>query len=96
MNGGYVPDHDELPVAKLRSSGVILLGKTNVPEFAMRGFTGDAVYVVTCNPWNLSLAHWFKRRRGRPQLPEDLHRWRWQQIAAAPFAAQPPTQIWSD
>jgi len=32
----YVPLHDELPVAQLRSSGAILLGKTNVPEFAMR------------------------------------------------------------
>lgn len=55
LYAGYVPDHDELPVAKLRSSGAILLGKTNVPEFAMRGFTGSAVYGVTRNPWNLSL-----------------------------------------
>jgi len=55
LYAGYVPDHDELPVAKLRSSGAILLGKTNVPEFAMRGFTGNAVYGVTRNPWNLAL-----------------------------------------
>lgn len=55
LYAGYVPDHDELPVAKLRSSGAILLGKTNVPEFAMRGFTGNAVYGVTRNPWNPAL-----------------------------------------
>lgn len=55
LYAGYVPDHDELPVAKLRASGAILLGKTNVPEFALRGFTGNAVYGVTRNPWNLAL-----------------------------------------
>lgn len=55
LYAGYIPDHDELPVAKLRSRGAILLGKTNVPEFAMRGFTGNPVYGVTRNPWNLAL-----------------------------------------
>src|SRR5579863_1929862 len=52
--GNFVPDHDEVPVAKLRASGAVLLGKTNVPEFAMRGFTGNAVYGVTRNPWDLT------------------------------------------
>jgi aspartyl-tRNA(Asn)/glutamyl-tRNA(Gln) amidotransferase subunit A len=50
----FVADHDEVPVAKLRSSGAVLLGKTNVPEFAMSGFTGNAVHGVTRNPWDLT------------------------------------------
>lgn len=49
---GYVPRHDELPVAKLRATGVVLLGKANVPELAMRGYTGNTVYGVTRNPWD--------------------------------------------
>ena len=51
----YVPDHDERPVARLREAGAVLMGKTNVPELAMRGYTDNAVYGVTRNPWNLAL-----------------------------------------
>jgi aspartyl-tRNA(Asn)/glutamyl-tRNA(Gln) amidotransferase subunit A len=50
----YVADHDELPVARLRDSGAILLGKTNVPEFALRGYTGNPVFGVTRNPWDVT------------------------------------------
>ena len=51
----YVPDHDEWPVARLRAAGAVLLGKTNTPEFAMRGYTANSVYGVTRNPWNPAL-----------------------------------------
>jgi len=51
----YTPAHDELPVAKLRAAGAVLLGKTNTPEFAMRGYTANPVYGLTSNPWNLNL-----------------------------------------
>lgn len=50
----HVPDHDELPVARLRQAGAVLLGKTNVPELALRGYTDNAVYGVTRNPWDVS------------------------------------------
>jgi aspartyl-tRNA(Asn)/glutamyl-tRNA(Gln) amidotransferase subunit A len=49
----FVPDHDELPVALLRAAGAVLIGKTNVPEFTLRGFTANPVFGVTRNPWNL-------------------------------------------
>jgi len=52
---GHVADHDELPVARLREAGAVLLGKTNVPEFALRGYTDNPVYGVTRNPWDLAL-----------------------------------------
>jgi len=51
----YVPDHDELPVARLRAAGAVLLGKTNTPEFSLRGFTDNPVFGPTRNPWNLAL-----------------------------------------
>src|SRR5450830_730292 len=38
---------DELPVARLRSAGAVFLGKTNVPEFAMQGYTANLIAGVT-------------------------------------------------
>lgn len=46
----YVPDHDELPVARLRQAGAVLLGKTNVPELTLEGYTSNELFGVTRNP----------------------------------------------
>jgi aspartyl-tRNA(Asn)/glutamyl-tRNA(Gln) amidotransferase subunit A len=51
----HVPLRDELPVARLRAAGAVLLGKTNTPEFALQGYTDNALFGVTRNPWDLSL-----------------------------------------
>jgi aspartyl-tRNA(Asn)/glutamyl-tRNA(Gln) amidotransferase subunit A len=51
----WVPDKDELPVAKLRAGGALILGKTNCPEFTLQGYTDNLVFGVTRNPWNLEL-----------------------------------------
>jgi aspartyl-tRNA(Asn)/glutamyl-tRNA(Gln) amidotransferase subunit A len=51
----YVPQHDEEPVARVRSAGAVILGKTNVPEFTLQGYTDNALFGVTRNPWNLAL-----------------------------------------
>jgi aspartyl-tRNA(Asn)/glutamyl-tRNA(Gln) amidotransferase subunit A len=49
----FVPDRDELPVERLRDAGAIILGKTNVPEFTLEGYTANDLFGVTRNPWNL-------------------------------------------
>jgi aspartyl-tRNA(Asn)/glutamyl-tRNA(Gln) amidotransferase subunit A len=46
---------DELPVARARSAGALIVGKTNVPEFTLEGYTSNALFGVTRNPWNLAL-----------------------------------------
>lgn len=51
----YVPDADELPVARLRQCGAVLVGKTNVPELALTGYTDNALFGATRNPWNPAL-----------------------------------------
>ncbi len=51
----FVPEKDELPVARLRQAGAIILGKTNVPEFTLAEYTDNPVHGVTRNPWNLDL-----------------------------------------
>ncbi|HEY6935181.1 MAG TPA: amidase [Marmoricola sp.] len=50
----FVPDVDAVPVARLRAAGAIVVGKTNNPEFCYRGYTDNAVFGLTRNPWDLS------------------------------------------
>ena len=52
---GFVASHDEAPVARLRAAGAVILGKTNLPEFAMQGYTANRLGPVTRNPWNPAL-----------------------------------------
>jgi Asp-tRNA(Asn)/Glu-tRNA(Gln) amidotransferase A subunit family amidase len=42
---------DERRVARLRRAGAIVVGKTNVPEFAFEGYTSNRAFGATCNPW---------------------------------------------
>jgi aspartyl-tRNA(Asn)/glutamyl-tRNA(Gln) amidotransferase subunit A len=51
----YVPVEDELPVARLRAAGAIILGKTNVPELTFEGITWNPVFGATRNPYDLRL-----------------------------------------
>ncbi len=51
----YVPEHDELPVARLRAAGAIVVGKTNVPELTFEGITWNPVFGATRNPYALAL-----------------------------------------
>src|SRR4029453_12407748 len=45
-------EQDELSVARARAAGALIIGKTNVPEFALEGYTANPVFGVTGNPWN--------------------------------------------
>lgn len=51
----FIPDRDELPVARLREAGAIILGKTNVPELTLEGYTSNDLFGTTRNPWNTAL-----------------------------------------
>jgi len=51
----FVPTSDELPIARLRSGGAIVLGKTNCPEFTLQGYTDNLLFGPTRNPWSLAL-----------------------------------------
>lgn len=44
-------DRDDLVVRRLRAQGAIVVGKTNVPEYALDGYTGNRVFGPTRNPW---------------------------------------------
>jgi len=51
----HVPTRDETPVTKLRDAGAVILGKTNVPEFTVKGITDNTLFGPTRNPWNPAL-----------------------------------------
>ncbi|WP_137893457.1 amidase [Ramlibacter sp. 2FC] len=45
------PGHDELAAGRARAGGALIVGKTNVPEFANDGYTANPLFGVTGNPW---------------------------------------------
>lgn len=49
---GRVSDYDAEIVVRYRNAGLIVLGKTNTPEFKMGYVTEPKVFGTTCNPWN--------------------------------------------
>lgn len=48
----FVPEKDEMPVARLREAGAVIVGKTNVPELTLEGYTNNDLFGVTRNPWD--------------------------------------------
>lgn len=51
----FRPAEDEAPVARLRAAGAVLLGKTNVPELTLEGYTSNLLFGTTRNPWDPAL-----------------------------------------
>ena len=51
----FRPTADERPVARARAGGLVFLGKTNLPEFAMRGVTANALGGPSRNPFDTAL-----------------------------------------
>ena len=44
--------NDAMVVVRLRAAGAIVVGKTNLPEFAAEGYTSNLLFGPTRNPWN--------------------------------------------
>jgi amidase len=51
--GEFVSDHDQELVARYKRAGLIVIGKTNAPEFGIVPTTEPARFGPTRNPWNL-------------------------------------------
>jgi hypothetical protein len=77
-------------VRRYLEAGFVIFGKTNLPEFALKGVSDSQLFGRACNPWNVDHTPAAPAAALQPRSRRASYRWRQAMTAAAPFGFPPP------
>lgn len=92
----FVPQYDGTVVKKIKEAGAVIIGKTNLDEFAMGSSTENSSYKITTNPWNKTYVPGGQAAGPLLQLRHSFVVVLWGQIQAAPFVNRHPIVVLLD
>jgi amidase len=83
----FVPDHDSGLVARLKGAGLVVVGKTNTPEFGIQPTTEPLLFGPCRNPWDPKRSAGGSSGGRRRRWPRGSCRWRTRATGAVPSAS---------